>query len=125
MKLHHRWEGKGSDRGFTLIEMLLVLGITTLLGVAGMSFGVSTLSRSFCAVEFDRVRTLLFHARNQALVNRSSIVVHLESGRFLLAPSDVTFLPFTGVEGSETIVSITGPACNTTITINNVGAILW
>ena len=122
MKLRHGWGGK---HGFTLIEMLIVLAIATLLGGIGISFGVSTMSRSLCAVEFDTVRTTLFHARNRATVTKTRAVAHLESERFIVTPSEVTFSPFTGAHNLETIISITGPMCERSITINNVGAIIW
>lgn len=111
-----------------MIEMLTVLAITTLLGAAGISFGVSTLSRSFCAVEFDTVRAALFQARHQALMSSTPVVAHLESDHFLITPSDVIFSPLTdavGVPMPETVISIAGPACDTSITINNAGAIIW
>lgn len=111
-----------------MVEMLTVLAITTLLGAAGISFGVSTLSRSLCAVEFDTVRAALFQARHQALMSSTPVVAHLDADHFLITPSDVAFLPFTDIAGvpkSETVISITGPACDTSITINNVGAIIW
>lgn len=122
MKLPHRWGGKS---GFTLIEMLIVLAIATLLGGVGISFGVSTMSRSLCSVESDRVLAALFHVRNQAVMTGTHVVAHLESDRFVVTPSGAGFLPFAGANNPETAISITGPACERSITINNVGAIIW
>jgi prepilin-type N-terminal cleavage/methylation domain-containing protein len=54
-------------RGFTLIEILLVLGIVSIVTVAGTITGIRDFTRGICVAEARKAVSLLTHARSRAL----------------------------------------------------------
>jgi len=81
------------DEGFTLIEFIIVIGISTIL--VGMSFGVFTTfsKRSNVDVEARNIESVLNLSRNRTLASDGEQVygVHLDSsaGEYILFPGSV------------------------------------
>ena len=76
--------------GFTLVEMLVVLGIVSMLG-----FGLSTKLNSSLYIFMKKVQTLCITAQEKAYVQHKNISVHLDSEiqidqQKLLIPSNIS-----------------------------------
>src|SRR3989344_4820009 len=130
-------------RGFTLIEVLVVLALVAFIAGFGLLMGFNSISRGSVAQERDLFLTSLLGARARALanVNESPHGVHIEDDSFVLfegnsypganhrildRDDDIIFEQLSGnvVEGVGTIVLSDG-AQSVTIDINGVGRIEW
>ena len=91
------------NRGFTLLEVLLVLSIIGLAGVLLVPRLGSLDSRGF-AVEVRQAANLLNHARRNAVVTGN--------------PASVSFLPEPADDESDTGRRFSAPACSARKTLN-------
>jgi len=53
--------------GFTLIEIVVVLGIIAVVGAIGLSVGINSFQSYICVSQFDLLRSALFYARSEAV----------------------------------------------------------
>ncbi len=98
--------------GFTLLEMLVVMGVVSVLFAMSAIAGIDTIARSTVASERDLLVSLLETARMQALANihESPHGVHVSAATFVVFegasfdPSD----PLNRSVPRETAVSVSG-----------------
>ncbi len=139
--------------GFTLIEVLVVIGLLGLVASLGSAIGFDTLGRSATREERDTLVSLLWSARTRALANmhESAQGVHIDGGQYVLfeGPSydisdpdnqmiprnpavtisggpDIIFTQLSGgVSAGTGTLTMTGPTGMATVEINEAGRIEW
>ncbi|PIR37988.1 MAG: hypothetical protein COV34_02785 [Candidatus Zambryskibacteria bacterium CG10_big_fil_rev_8_21_14_0_10_42_12] len=140
-------------RGFTLLEILITLGIIGLLAFIGIITGVDTYKRYLTRSDIDSAAVLLQKARSSAINNigNTSHGVHVgNTGEFVLfrgnsyASRDTTYdlvieqnkdiaisglseVVFSQISGETTAgtITVTSDTGNITININSEGGINW
>ncbi|OGG47385.1 hypothetical protein A2671_01025 [Candidatus Kaiserbacteria bacterium RIFCSPHIGHO2_01_FULL_49_13] len=90
MELHNISNAKG----FTVIELLIVLAIATLISSIGLIYGYDTFTRSSVRSQEDTLGRLLQTARARAIsnVNQSPHGVHIDPDKYVLF-SGLTYDP--------------------------------
>lgn len=142
-----------SGAGFTLVEILVVLGLLGLVASLGSAIGFDTLGRSAVREERDTLVSLLWSARTRALANmhESAQGVHIDSDEYVLFEGDsynssdpdnqlMPRNPAVTISGGPDIIfaqlsggvstgigtlTMTGPTGEATIEINGAGRIEW
>lgn len=142
-----------SGKGFTLIEILIVLALMSLAATVSILIGIDSISRSSAQSERDLAVTFLAAARTAALANvdQSPHGVHIGDDEFVLfsgalydaanplnrayaresvivvvGPEDVVFSPLSGaVETGAGTLTFTDAGQSATVDINAVGRIEW
>ena len=142
-----------SGAGFTLIEVLIVIGLLGLVASLGSAVGFDTLGRSAVREERDTLVSLLWSARTRALANmhESAQGVHIDGGQYVLfegASYDISDPdnqviprnPAVSISGGPDIIfvqlsgdastgigtlTMTGPTGAATVVINEAGRIEW
>ena len=124
--------------GFTLIEIMVVLGIAAAIGALGLGFGLSSIARNICQTQLDLVYSALFEARTKAITlgeMGESIMVDFEELDLVdgfsvtSEPREIIFTKTEiGVRSENSEIQLhgptNGPTCENQIKLNNVGAIL-
>lgn len=136
-------QAMSGNKGFTLIELVLVMGLSATIGAMGIGMGLASTAKNICDSEFVALRSLLFQARNMSATSgvAAEISVDFENltdvdalaqGFFASSQSDsfpentVRFSKSElGVRSASSSVVLSGPSCEKTININNVGAIIY
>ncbi len=152
MKLRRRCKNKN---GFTLIEVLVVIGLLSVIAMMTIVTGISTVNRDTLAEERDLLVLLIAQARSRALanVNQSAHGVHIAGNvytqfegeslagsdpakhRTIPRASNVTISPidvdivFSQRSGNVTTgagtITLAKESHTMTIEINNAGRIEW
>lgn len=140
-------------RAFTLFEVLIVIGILSLVGVLTLGVGTDSIFRANVGSETTLLAELLTRARNMSMnnVNESPHGVHLDSTDFVLfegatydandpdnvvvprsgniavtAFPDVVFEQLSGaVSGAPISTTLSDDAESRTVVINEEGRIQW
>lgn len=139
-------------RGFSLIEVLIVLAILGFVASMGTIFSMSSISRSYALSERDLLVALLTQTRAKALANvhESAHSLHVATSTYVLYEGTtfssgnatnkhipkaskavvtgldtVTFLPLSADTESGGVITVTGDAQDYTIEINTIGRINW
>jgi prepilin-type N-terminal cleavage/methylation domain-containing protein len=133
---------RSSAKGFTLLEVIIVIAIVALIAGMGLVIGYDTLSRSNVHEERDLVATLLASMRAKALANidESGHILKIEADEYLVDGKAIARDTSVALSGDSEVVfeqlSGNAPACPCTITltqdsktqtisINEVGRIEW
>ena len=136
--------------GFTLIEILVIMGFFLILLSMGLIFGLDSISRSTLVSERDLVVLMLTGARTRALanVNETSHGVRIESGQAVIfegAPpgtdqriternsaitvspedEDIVFEPLTARLSDDVQLVLSDGSKTAVIDINTEGRIEW
>lgn len=141
-------------RGFTLVEIIVVLAIVTTLAAIGLTVGIDSYQRFLFRSDLHTAASLLQKARSSAINNigETSHGVYFDNaGRdfvlfrglsyatrnvsfdlpveksktvTLTGPSEVVFSPLSGTTTGGTLTLADG-VINATIQINNEGGINW
>lgn len=142
-----------SNRGFTLVEILVAIGIFLLILGIGIIFGIDDYQRYIFRKERDTVLTTLMKARSRAMNNfdQKSHGVHIEADKFTLfrgtdfstsdpatrevipgsaavaktGAADVIFKQLSGEPTGAASITLQNGTSNVTVTINNEGRIDW
>ena len=141
------------NRGLSLIEILIVIGLISFIGAIGITIGIDTYKRYIVRSDLDRVAVLLQKARSAAINNVGEMkhgVYFGDTGSFVLyrganyasrlpnydirierSPSvtvsgatEIIFDSFTAKTASSTL-TVSDGVQNTIININSEGAIDW
>lgn len=74
------------DKGFTLVEIILVVAIIAFIGALGVVVGIDTYSRYIFRSNIDKVVVLLQKARSSAInnINEQKYGVYLDTENFVL-----------------------------------------
>lgn len=141
------------ENGFTLIEVLLVLGLLVALSSVGLFYSVDSFRRSQFRAERDMVASVLGQARAQSMANvdEQPHGVHISPSAYILfsgstfnaadsnnrsypasgviSHTGMTDVVFEQVSGNATVtggsLTFSHEASQSVITINNVGQINW
>lgn len=136
------------SRGFTLIEVLTVLGLLGVILSIGLIAGFDSLSRSSLVSERDTITLALAGARARALanVNETSHGVRVEEDRLVVFEGDppanelvternpaveasgdleITFTPLTVIVDSDKTITLSQNGQEAVIDINTEGRIEW
>ncbi len=134
MKLHNiSTHAKGRlalslSKGFTLVEIMIVVAIISFLGVMGVVVGVDTYSRYIFRSDVDKIVSLLQKARSSAMnnINEEEYGVKIEKSETATwtdnCAGKIIFERLTGNANNCEIVITEGNKVST-ITINNQGGI--
>ena len=139
-------------KGFSLIEVLIVLGVVGVIASIGTIFSMGSVSRSYALSERDLLVGLLTQTRAKALANvhESAHSLHVATSTYVLYegttfsatnPTNthvpkvskaamsgldtVSFLPMTADVVSSGVITVVGGSQSYTIEINAVGRINW
>jgi prepilin-type N-terminal cleavage/methylation domain-containing protein len=109
----HRISSAKYSRGFTFIELLVVLSLVAFLGAIGSVASLNMISRSSLANERDLLVSLLSTARTQALANIDETAhgVHIDVTSFTVFPGvvfDPSDIKNRSVPRSQAL-TVTGP----------------
>lgn len=100
-------------RGFTIIEVVITLGLLSIAGALTMLIGIDSIARSVVIRERDTVVTFLETARTKALanVNQASHGLHIDEDSFTLFNGNVfnSGDPTNRSYAREEAVSVSGP----------------
>lgn len=142
-----------NDAGFTLVEIIVVMGLTTLILGIGTFFAFDNFQRYLFRKERDTAVVALMRARSRAMNNfaETPYGLHIDSDQFVLfraaaydsgaatnemipgssiisktGDTDIIFTQLSGnpVSGEKSI-TLSGGMSNVTIVINNEGRIDW
>ncbi|MEK7390663.1 MAG: type II secretion system protein [Patescibacteria group bacterium] len=143
--------GFRNNRGFTLIEMVLVLALVALIAIASITFSLPALGRFSCLQEIRAVTLAIERARHIAqFMKRGYVLLEITDDGYVIAQSregeapflvdqvgrqsalpvtatdDIIFQNRVGAPAQNIGISVGGEGflCHKTITINNAGAIL-
>jgi len=139
--------------GFTLIEVLVVIGLLGLVASLGSAIGFDTLGRSATREERDTLVSLLWSARARALANvhESAQGVHIDWNTYVLfegssynssdpdnqvisrnptvnisGGTDIIFAQLSGdVATGVGTLTMSGPTGEATVVMNGAGRIEW
>ena len=141
-----------TTRGFSLMEVIIVIAIVAVVASFGSAFSLNSISRSNLISERDLLVSLLTQARAQALANvhESPHSVHIDTERYVLyegtsysfgnptnrvvpkvsqatitGVATVTFAQLTADVASAGTVTIAGGVESYDIEINSSGRINW
>ncbi len=142
-----------TEKGFTLIEVLLVLGLLVALAGTGLFYSVDSFRRSQFRAERDMVVSLMQQARARGIanINEQSHGVHIDPTSYVLFSGSVynaadpsnqsypanvvithtgmTDVVFSQVSGEATVtggpLTLSQGSSLSVISINNVGQINW
>jgi len=141
-----------ANRGFTLIEIMVVLGLVGVIAALSVAVSFNSLGRSSVHTERDTLVSLLWVARTKSLANvdQSAHGVHIEANTFTVftgdtysasdpknrvtprntaisisGPSDIKFLQLTGDVAGAGTITLSGVGSTQTIEINDAGRIEW
>ena len=139
-------------RGFSLIELLIVLALVAFVASIGTIFSMSSISRSYALSERDLLVSLLTQARAHALANvhESAQSVYIDTDAYVLYEGTtydvnnvtnkvipkvshatvsgldtITFNQITARVTNEGTITIAGDTQTYTIEVNNEGRINW
>lgn len=146
-------KSENNASGFTLVEIVLVLGITAIIGIIGVNIGLSSIGKQICAHQFDLLRSALFYARNKTITSSEDSIARVifddhkvfiyfnqaeikqdeikifefekKFDVFFLDDEVIFSKKITGIESNATSVRVVGQSCDRVININKNGAIIW
>lgn len=143
----------GRESGFTLIEVLVVLALTTALFGLGAGVGGNFYNNQTLISERDNIVGMLRNARNRAMdnANQTSHGVYIGAGGYtefdgasyasrntdydatfprypkvtITGPSEIVFAAMEGISNVSGTISVSSGAGTVGISINNEGRISW
>ncbi len=139
------------EQGFTLIEMLLVIGLFSLIAGLGVFFGVDYYQRSALAAERDLLVSALQNARAQSLSNLNGAAhgVYLANNSLIIfegqnyasatdiealpnnpgithtGPSEITFDALNAKTNFDGQITLSNTVKNLVINVNHEGGLEW
>jgi prepilin-type N-terminal cleavage/methylation domain-containing protein len=139
-------------KGFSLIEVLIVLGVVGVIASIGTIFSMGSVSRSYTLSERDLLVGLLTQTRAKALANvhESAHSLHIATSTYVLYEGTIfsvsnstnkhiprvskatltgldttTFLPLTADVASSGVITVSGDTQSYEIEVNSIGRINW